>query len=609
MFNPPITGNKDLDAYLYDISLNIGEAASTAAEEPNIPAGDPGSYPYQYIQIKYATDNVGTGFSNVPTGKTYFGIYNSSSSVESTNPADYTWYLAGVPFGTINFLYYLILGGRKIKFAVNTALPDYRWKQDDGNAVDLDIIVPISTVSFNELMNNAVTELKIAANAVTATKINVAALDQALGDLRPNTVSASQIATDAVTELKILNGAITNNKIGTAVITGDKIFANTITGANIAAETIGAGQIAAGAITAVKIQAGTITADRIQTGTITAASGVIGNAAILTANIGDLQVSTAKIADLGITDAKIANATITSAKINDLSVNKLTAGSISGGGWNGVVTIGGTIIPTMTIRRSSASNLAVFDVYENSNASTESLARIRGSSTPITLYVETDNAGSGAGIFKQLSTSKQFWAAPGLYSAYSPSGGGKYYFVDGAGPFTGCHDGMININESVDIGDIVVDQSIFYKHDISNVITNVTRSNIPNSKVALGIVSEVLDVQKMTPGCLWESYTYPNPVGSEQTDVRLVSGFDLEELQANYKVVQINALGEGQINVCGENGNIEAGDFIVTSSMLGKGMKQSDDIVRAITVAKARESVTFNSPTEIKQIACIYMGG
>jgi hypothetical protein len=76
-----------------------------------------------------------------------------------------------------------------------------------------------------------------------------------------------------------------------------------------------------------------------------------------------------------------------------------------------------------------------------------------------------------------------------------------------------------------------------------------------------------------------------------------------------YNIMAVNALGEGQINVCGEGGDIQAGDLIVTSSIPGKGMKQADDILRAITVAKARESVTFSSPTEVKQIACIYLSG
>ena len=43
------------------------------------------------------------------------------------------------------------------------------------------------------------------------------------------------------------------------------------------------------------------------------------------------------------------------------------------------------------------------------------------------------------------------------------------------------------------------------------------------------------------------------------------------------------------------------------SSIHGKGTKQSDDIVRGYTVAKSRESVTFNNPNEVKQIACIYL--
>jgi len=314
MFNPPITGNKELDAYLYDLSLNLDSTTGAVEPSPDIPGGDPGTYTYQYISVKYATDNVGTGFSNTPTNKTYFGIYNSDSSTESTNPADYTWYLSGFPFGTTYFLYYLILGGRKIKFAVNTSLPDYHWKVDDGTAIDLDTIVPPSTVSFNELMNGAVTELKIAASAVTATKINVAALDQAFGDLRPNTVSAAQIATGAVTELKLLDGAVTAAKTAVAAInpstgnlaansvvasniqagtiTGDKIFANTITGANIAALTIGAQAIAAQAITAVKIESGAVTSDKIFAGAVTSDKITVNNLAAISANMGTITAGT-----------------------------------------------------------------------------------------------------------------------------------------------------------------------------------------------------------------------------------------------------------------------------------------------------------------------------
>jgi len=48
---------------------------------------------------------------------------------------------------------------------------------------------------------------------------------------------------------------------------------------------------------------------------------------------------------------------------------------------------------------------------------------------------------------------------------------------------------------------------------------------------------------------------------------------------------------------------------ITSSSIPGKGMKQSDDLMHNYTVAKARESITFSSPTEVKQIACTYHCG
>ena len=63
------------------------------------------------------------------------------------------------------------------------------------------------------------------------------------------------------------------------------------------------------------------------------------------------------------------------------------------------------------------------------------------------------------------------------------------------------------------------------------------------------------------------------------------------------------------MNVCGEGGDISIGDLIVTSSTMGKGMKQADDIIRSYTVAKSRENVTFSSPSDIKEIGVIYVSG
>ena len=47
-------------------------------------------------------------------------------------------------------------------------------------------------------------------------------------------------------------------------------------------------------------------------------------------------------------------------------------------------------------------------------------------------------------------------------------------------------------------------------------------------------------------------------------------------------------------NICNENGDIQAGDLLVTSSTPGYLMKQDDDIIRSCTVGKAMENVVFN---------------
>jgi len=146
MNNPPITGNDELDAYLYQLQFWSEPTVSTSYS--SISNGVTGNaavgYLYQYLSIKYADDNIGTGLSNSPTNKTYFGVYNSASSTESTTPADYTWFRVTDGFGTTRSLWYVVLGGRLIQTFVGTAAPNVLWSVDAGIAVDLDIISSVS---------------------------------------------------------------------------------------------------------------------------------------------------------------------------------------------------------------------------------------------------------------------------------------------------------------------------------------------------------------------------------------------------------------------------------------------------------------------------------
>ena len=61
--------------------------------------------------------------------------------------------------------------------------------------------------------------------------------------------------------------------------------------------------------------------------------------------------------------------------------------------------------------------------------------------------------------------------------------------------------------------------------------------------------------------------------------------------------------------MCNENGNIEAGDYLTTSSKRGFYMKQSDDILRNYTAAKAVDDVTFDSNGEQTGIYAIMLSG
>ena len=63
------------------------------------------------------------------------------------------------------------------------------------------------------------------------------------------------------------------------------------------------------------------------------------------------------------------------------------------------------------------------------------------------------------------------------------------------------------------------------------------------------------------------------------------------------------------IKVCNENGNIEAGDYLTTSSKKGFYMKQSDDILRNYTSAKAVDDIIFDSTGEKTNVYAIMLSG
>jgi len=141
--NPSLNEISDAINYLLN---NFGSNVSIDLQT-GIIAGPSGriSNLYKYISIKYATSYDGTvGFSNVPTNATYYGIRNSNDSTESTNPADYIWYKT-TGFGTTNYLWYIVAGGRQIDFFLSATSPGIYYVKDPGTAIDIDIVTTTST--------------------------------------------------------------------------------------------------------------------------------------------------------------------------------------------------------------------------------------------------------------------------------------------------------------------------------------------------------------------------------------------------------------------------------------------------------------------------------
>jgi len=79
------------------------------------------TYGEQYIIVAYGDDLVGTNISSSPIGKNYYGLYNSASSTYSSNPANYTWYLAQPTFGSVNKLCFINRTGRRFSFGTAPA--------------------------------------------------------------------------------------------------------------------------------------------------------------------------------------------------------------------------------------------------------------------------------------------------------------------------------------------------------------------------------------------------------------------------------------------------------------------------------------------------------
>jgi len=372
--------------------------------------------------------------------------------------------------------------------------------------------------------------------------------------LGPNSVTAGKIAANAVTSGTIAANSITAAKIATDAVTADKIIANAITTGKISAGAVSADKIAVTSLAAINASLGAITAGSINT----VVSGV----------------------GLRVNEASFPRAVYTLQ--NSLSVYGLYASNIAAGG-------------------------GAFAAQSNGGFSGEFINTNNGSGA-FGAYVGLNAQTTGAGGAGQIGVS----SVGGSYGFRAVRGG--YYDSSGVGyrPFTGSHDAMILKTQTYELGDIVVDYEVLVKK-LSDVFTEVRVSDQLNMKSVIGVVSGIsptwsipasfIDLEATALAQAEHEHSLSEPAAPT------VTTHFISDYEDDYDLISVNAVGEGCVNVCGRGGNIQKGDLIVTSTLAGKGQKQSDDIIKSYTVGKAREDCTFSDPDEVKQIACFYFCG
>lgn len=280
----------------------------------------------------------------------------------------------------------------------------------------------------------------------------------------------------------------------------------------------------------------------------------------------------------------------------DGSTNYITAYNSSG---VAVATFGefslgpGLDIVILNIDRSSTAAGAQFrNLGTGTCFSAVGQAEFDGSGDRAALTIEHTNSGSTAhGILFETT------GGEGICGVSSAGGGQAFYAnTGGYGPFTGCHDAFVRKDVTLEIGDVMVSTGrVLARGDgIDNTILELAIAETSADPRVFGVVTKRVPFDPSSPLA-----GLPLP---KNGDV----GFVRRWLAANFDRVTVNGLGEGQMLVCGRNGNIANGDLIQSSELAGKGERQDDGIFRSCTVAKAFESVTFDHPDQVKLIACAY---
>tara|TARA_R110000822_G_scaffold84867_3_gene199020 strand:- start:3853 stop:5220 length:1368 start_codon:yes stop_codon:yes gene_type:complete len=252
-------------------------------------------------------------------------------------------------------------------------------------------------------------------------------------------------------------------------------------------------------------------------------------------------------------------------------------GSIVGVHAEGVTGVNaeGTVRAVMALRNGGSVNLTG---VPTSNA-------IYASSTITGIY----SVGDIYGLYGR-SLGKAVSGEGDTYDFYAEGTGTNY------GPFTGSHDSLISKTNTTPIsGDIIKVVSTVAKRGLSQTIHEIELANSSLDKSVFGVYS-------------WRK-SLDSDVAEAPAALKDKTQTEYNTIVSAYDLVSVNGVGEGQINVCDEGGDLEIGDYICSSTVAGKGKLYTGSDMRVV-VARCMEIVDWSSESEsTKQVACVYLCG
>lgn len=138
------------------------------------------------------------------------------------------------------------------------------------------------------------------------------------------------------------------------------------------------------------------------------------------------------------------------------------------------------------------------------------------------------------------------------------------------------------------------------KENNGDVLSKIRITQLENKKKT-AVESQVVEIATSTAS--GKSYLPKSEISTKQASKAVYGVYGGTDKEGRDMVF---SLGTGIILVTNKGDDIEVGDYLMTSNVKGHAEKQADDICRNITVAKARESVTWSAGEKSRLIAVTY---